>query len=190
MSARAAVNLGPEGAILDIALSQPGVVDIAAARLECGRYEIHGTLGLAPAPEGWGIICSPADANATITHVLEQGVFTLHVQRDGQPADLVGMVSLHLSIEPPRFTPPEVLSPPNPEVLVDHDAEHAMARYLELRQMADFKAGPLQDAVDLGEATPEEEAQLVAWKRYRVALNRAPQQPGYPGTIDWPPEPA
>jgi hypothetical protein len=189
MSARAAVNLGSDGAILDIALSQPGVVDIAAARLVCGRYEIHGTLGLAPAPEGWGIICSPADANATITHVLEQGVFTLHVQRDGQPADLVGMVSLHLSIEPPRFTPPEVLSPPNPEVLVDHDAEHAMARYLELRQMADFKAGPLQDAVDLGEATPEE-AQLLAWKRYRVALNRVPQQPGYPGTIDWPPEPA
>lgn len=97
---------------------------------------------------------------------------------------------MHLSIDPPRFTPPEVLEPPSPEVLADHDAEHAMARYLELRQMADFKTGTLQDAVDLAEATPEEEAQLPAWKRYRVALNRVPQQAGYPGTIDWPPEPA
>lgn len=190
MSARAAVNLGSDGSILDIALSQPGVVDIEAARLECGRYEIRGTLGLVPAPEGWGIICSPVDADATITHVHEDGAFTLHVQRDGQPADLLGMVSMHLSIDPPRFTPPEVLAPPSPEVLADHDAEHAMARYLELRQMADFKAGPLQDAVDLAEATPQEEAQLLAWKRYRVALNRVPQQAGYPGTIDWPPEPA
>jgi hypothetical protein len=190
MSARAAVNLGSDGAILDIALSQPGVVNIEAVHLECGRYEIRGTLGLVPAPEGWGIICSPADTDATITSVQEQGVFTLHVQRDGQPADLLGMISLHLSIEPPRFTPPEVLAPPSPEVPENHDAEHAMARYLELRQMADFKAGPLQDAVDLGEATPEEEAQLLAWKRYRVALNRVPQQAGYPGAIDWPPEPS
>lgn len=31
---------------------------------------------------------------------------------------------------------------------------------------------PLQDAADIGEATPAEEAKLLAWKRYRVALNR------------------
>lgn len=67
MSARAAVNLGSDGSILDIALSQPGVVDIEAARLECGRYEIRGTLGLIPAPEGLGIICSSIDGDATIT---------------------------------------------------------------------------------------------------------------------------
>jgi len=190
MSARAAVNLGSDGSILDIALSQPGVVDIAAAHLECGRYEIRGTLGLVPAPEGWGIVCSPVDADATISHVHEDGIFTLYVHRDGQAADLLGMVSLHLSIDPPRFTPPDVLAPSSLEVLADHDAQRAMARYVELRQMADFKAGPLQDAVDLGEATPEEEAQLLAWKRYRIALNRVPQQAGYPGTTDWPPEPA
>ncbi|WP_316044504.1 tail fiber assembly protein [Serratia liquefaciens] len=31
---------------------------------------------------------------------------------------------------------------------------------------------PLQDAVDLGEATEDEQFQLTAWKKYRVLLNR------------------
>ncbi|MGL5171968.1 MAG: tail fiber assembly protein [Edwardsiella tarda] len=31
---------------------------------------------------------------------------------------------------------------------------------------------PLQDAIDIGEATPEEEAQLQAWKKFRVNVNR------------------
>lgn len=31
---------------------------------------------------------------------------------------------------------------------------------------------PLQDAVDMGMATPEEEAALLDWKRYRVELSR------------------
>ncbi|WHQ26733.1 tail fiber assembly protein [Edwardsiella anguillarum] len=31
---------------------------------------------------------------------------------------------------------------------------------------------PLQDAVDIGVATPEEEARLTAWKKFRVNVNR------------------
>ncbi|EEO0299967.1 tail fiber assembly protein, partial [Salmonella enterica] len=31
---------------------------------------------------------------------------------------------------------------------------------------------PLQDAVDLEEATDEEKARLNAWKKYRVLVNR------------------
>ncbi|MFS6802417.1 tail fiber assembly protein [Edwardsiella tarda] len=31
---------------------------------------------------------------------------------------------------------------------------------------------PLQDAIDLGEATPEEEVRLKAWKKFRVNVNR------------------
>lgn len=46
---------------------------------------------------------------------------------------------------------------------------------------------PLQDAVDIGEATDEEIALLQAWKKYRVLVNRidistAPD-------IEWPPVP-
>lgn len=64
------------------------------------------------------------------------------------------------------------------------------AETARLRSIADKAIAPLQDAVDLGEATPAEEAALLAWKRYRVALNRLPDQPGYPSQITWPVQPA
>ncbi|KAK52535.1 caudovirales tail fiber assembly domain protein [Bordetella bronchiseptica OSU054] len=38
-------------------------------------------------------------------------------------------------------------------------------------------------------ATPEEQASLIAWKQYRVALNRIEQQAGYPTEILWPTAP-
>lgn len=58
------------------------------------------------------------------------------------------------------------------------------------RAAADAAIAPLQDAVDLDEATPAEAALLKDWKRYRIALNRLPEQPGYPAEIDWPAPPA
>ncbi|AXQ50603.1 hypothetical protein DZC31_20530 [Stenotrophomonas rhizophila] len=48
----------------------------------------------------------------------------------------------------------------------------------------------MQDAVDLDEATDSEAALLKEWKRYRVALNRLPEQQGYPAEISWPAPPA
>lgn len=51
------------------------------------------------------------------------------------------------------------------------------------------RIAPLQDAVDLGVATEEEDAKLLAWKRYRVALNRIDQQSGYPSDVIWPERP-
>lgn len=60
----------------------------------------------------------------------------------------------------------------------------------ELRAVADAAIAPLQDALDIDESTAAEEALLKLWKRYRVALNRLPEQPGYPTTIDWPAPPA
>lgn len=59
-----------------------------------------------------------------------------------------------------------------------------------LRGIADAAITPLQDAVDIGEATAEEEARLKLWKKYRVALSRLPDQEGYPKEIDWPAPPA
>lgn len=58
------------------------------------------------------------------------------------------------------------------------------------REVADNAIAPLQDAVDLDEATETEVAALKAWKKYRIALIRVPDQPGYPDTIDWPAPPA
>lgn len=59
-----------------------------------------------------------------------------------------------------------------------------------LRSIADTAIAPLQDAVDIEDATVADEATLKLWKKYRVALNRLPDQPGYPDTVDWPAPPA
>lgn len=56
----------------------------------------------------------------------------------------------------------------------------------ELIREAATRIAPLQDAVDLGDATAADEASLKKWKQYRVAVNRIDQQPGFPATIDWP----
>lgn len=49
----------------------------------------------------------------------------------------------------------------------------AARRKLSTMMAAATKAmGPLQDAIDLGIATTEEKAALLAWKKYRVLLNR------------------
>ncbi|EGJ7432493.1 tail fiber assembly protein [Escherichia coli] len=46
---------------------------------------------------------------------------------------------------------------------------------------------PLQDAVDLGIATDEESAMLLAWKKYRVLLMRVDTSKA--PDIEWPPQP-
>jgi hypothetical protein len=56
--------------------------------------------------------------------------------------------------------------------------------------LAALRIAPLQDAVDLGVATEIEAAQLLAWKGYRVDLNRITEQEGYPGAVAWPEPPA
>lgn len=75
--------------------------------------------------------------------------------------------------------------PPSEEVL----AEGARRRRDELLAEAALRIAPLQDAVDLGEATDGEQAALAAWKQYRVALNRIEQQDGFPANINWPSAP-
>lgn len=83
--------------------------------------------------------------------------------------------------------PPEpVPLPPTPEEL----ATEARAERDSQLAMAAIRIAPLQDAMDLDEATPAEQAALTAWKKFRVALNRIEQQAGFPGQIDWPAQPA
>lgn len=76
----------------------------------------------------------------------------------------------------------------------EHDAAALLAQVAaqatSLRLVADTAIAPLQDAVELEEATEAEAALLKEWKRYRVALSRVPEQAGYPATVDWPALPA
>ncbi|KQZ80636.1 tail fiber assembly protein [Pseudomonas sp. Root562] len=66
------------------------------------------------------------------------------------------------------------------EVLAERDSR--------LRTAA-IRIAPLQDAQELGEATAEEAAALLKWKRYRIDLNRIEQQVGYPQSVAWPSPP-
>lgn len=59
----------------------------------------------------------------------------------------------------------------------------------QLLAEAAIRITPLQYAVDIGESTPESEAELLAWKQYWVALDRITQQAGYPAAVEWPVKP-
>ncbi|MEN3258524.1 tail fiber assembly protein [Sodalis endosymbiont of Spalangia cameroni] len=70
-----------------------------------------------------------------------------------------------------------------------HQAEMKSAK-TSLRQRQSFANNavfPLQDAVDLDMATEAEKAALLAWKRYRVLLNRVDISTA--PDIDWPTPP-
>ena len=95
------------------------------------------------------------------------------------------MVTRHILV--PDIPLEEV--PPLPPVVVD-PVEVAQAEIVRLRAIADYSIAPLQDAVDVDEATDAGMAALKAWKKYRVALSRVPEQPDYPQTIEWPHVPA
>lgn len=65
-------------------------------------------------------------------------------------------------------------------------AAKALAYRDFLLSVSALRIAPLQDAADLGIATPEEEASLLAWKQCRVNLSRIEQQAGFPDSIEWP----
>lgn len=88
-------------------------------------------------------------------------------------------VALPTPVEPPA--PPE----PTPDELV----AMALAERDRLLARATLRMAPLQDAIDLGSATPEEIASLTRWKQYRVELNRIEQGEGFPQAITWPEAP-
>jgi hypothetical protein len=62
-------------------------------------------------------------------------------------------------------------------------AQERMAR--ELRR-ANSAVTKYQDRVDVDDASEADIGLLLAWKKYRVALNRIPDQAGYPHAITWP----
>lgn len=64
-----------------------------------------------------------------------------------------------------------------------------IARRNSLLDYATQQINPLQDLVDIGESTPEDEALLLLWKKYRAAVGKATSQPGWPLTVVWPTAP-
>lgn len=83
--------------------------------------------------------------------------------------------------------PPLPMDPPATEEQLSAAANMERDRLLGL---ASLRIAPLQDAVDLDEATAADIALLKKWKQYRVAVNRVSDQAAYPLEISWPAEPA
>lgn len=79
--------------------------------------------------------------------------------------------------------------PPDPVVPLEQRVEAARVLRDGYLTNAAVRIAPLQDAVDLGSASAEDQALLALWKRYRVDLGRIEQQAGFPDDIDWPSEP-
>lgn len=181
---RAAINILGDGSIIDI--TSLGRSDITVEHPGPGRYLVRGTLGMCPPPEGWGYVVNQMDADATIAIHYADDVLAVSVGRDGEPSDLQHSITLHVSVE----ELPALELPPPPEPSPADPLLEAQEELSTRRAAADYAIAPLQDAVDIDEATEDEVAALKAWKKYRVLLSRVSEQPGYPDTIDWPAPPA
>lgn len=83
-------------------------------------------------------------------------------------------------------TPPSNLGAEPPPKTTEQLRTEALAKRDGLLTLAAMRIAPLQDAVDIGESTPAEDASLLLWKRYRIDLNRVHLQAGFPQTINWP----
>jgi hypothetical protein len=55
---------------------------------------------------------------------------------------------------------------------------------------ATAEIAPLNDLVELGEATADDEAKLLEWKQYRAAVSKVQTQAGFPETVQWPEVPS
>ncbi len=87
---------------------------------------------------------------------------------------------------PPPPPPPPTPPPPTDEEL----SAMAMAQRDQALAVAAIRIAPLQDAMDLGKATPAKTALLKKWKEYRIDLDDVPDQEGFPQVIDWPVAPS
>ncbi|WP_306674796.1 tail fiber assembly protein [Pseudomonas sp. T8] len=184
---RAAINIiGATGEMHD--LTSLGSTDVDSYRKSIGVYCVTGSQGMVPFPpadQGWGYSLHPSESAAKVEIVFNDDLLTVAVTMDGEPYDLKTMITLHILV--PDLPPLEM--PPLPPQVVDQ-LKIAQAEIVRLRNFADYAIAPLQDAVDIGDASETEITELNAWKKYRVALSRVPDQVDYPRSIEWPAMPA
>ncbi|TFF09660.1 phage tail protein [Pseudomonas sp. BCA14] len=185
--ARAAINIvGITGEIFD--LTSLGSREVDSYRKDVGIYCVTGSLGLVPFPpidQGWGYSLHPSENTAKVDATFSEGLLTVTVTMNGEPYDLKTMITLHILVPD---LPPQEIQPAQP--IIPDPIESANSEIARLRSIADYAIAPLQDAVDVDEATDAEVASLKAWKKYRVALSRVTDQIEYPDSVEWPQAPA
>jgi hypothetical protein len=96
------------------------------------------------------------------------------------------------------FIQPPVIPPTPEEVLASQSAKLQAAIQLAAAQKNALteRISQINDAIDFGDVTPAEEAelpvrtsQLAAWKRYATLLGRVTAQAGWYETVVWPAQP-
>lgn len=101
---------------------------------------------------------------------------------EGMCAGLVVTIEGGFKVAPPIVPEPLPIPAPTPEEL----AMTAFAQRDQMLAVAAIRIAPLQDAVDLGRATPDAIARLQQWKGYRVDLNEIDLQENFPLVVSWP----
>ena len=101
---------------------------------------------------------------------LSEGVSIYEISREALPEDVSDHPYSYANGEFLKFVQPAI--------------EVAAQQKNTLLSQAAAAIAPLQDAVDVDDATDEELASLKAWKKYRVALNRLDLSAA--PDIDWP----
>ena len=105
---------------------------------------------------------------------------------DGMCSGLIVSIDGGFSVALPPVPEPPPVVPPTAEEL----RAAALAQRDSLMAVATARMAPLQDAADIGNSTDAEAKTLIAWKHYRVDLNRIEQQATFPAAVDWPVAPA
>lgn len=97
MSTRAAVNIsGSTGEVLEVA--SLGNRDITCVHPVVGTYVVSGTLGMVPAPEGWGYVVNAVDSTASVSLGFADGELQVRVEKEGAAADLLHSITLHVVV--------------------------------------------------------------------------------------------
>lgn len=127
--------------------------------------------------------------------IVEDGLVVNTIEWDGQEPlgdDLTPMLvpeGLAVDIGTPfvngEFQVPAII--PAPPIVMTED--QAKAERDLLMAYATAQIAPLQDAVEMDEATSGEVASLAAWKKYRLAVSRTNTSSGWPSNITWPETP-
>ncbi|MBJ9246417.1 tail fiber assembly protein [Citrobacter koseri] len=116
-----------------------------------------------------GVICCISKDVSSI-YPRDFSVVEVEITPENQDVDIMGgWVFRDGKIQPREYSQEELIA-------------QAEVKKAELLSVATTAIAPLQDAVDFGEATEEETALLIEWKKYRVHVNRVDtSKPVWPG---------
>ncbi|AIS14658.1 Caudovirales tail fiber assembly protein [Pseudomonas chlororaphis subsp. aurantiaca] len=101
--------------------------------------------------------------------------------------DVTGNTTVQVGWKALNLTGEWIFSEPTYQDYVDEITRHMESLLSEA--VSWLRLNPLQYKVDLGVATPADEALLLAYKQYYIAVSEVKNQSGYPHSVNWPAAP-